>query len=85
MPPPRQGSWVSPRRSPGLAARKVTANVIALGYFDYGMIHTIPDDLREGIRHRIPAARFGTVDEIGGMVTQLRAWTRRIPQDRSFT
>jgi 3-oxoacyl-[acyl-carrier protein] reductase len=54
-----------------LSARQITANVMALGYFDYGMLYTVPDDLREGIREQIPAGRFGTVEEIGGGLLHL--------------
>jgi 3-oxoacyl-[acyl-carrier protein] reductase len=54
-----------------LVSRDVTANVLALGYFDYGMLFTVPDDLREGIRQQIPAGRFGTAAEVGGMVLGL--------------
>jgi 3-oxoacyl-[acyl-carrier protein] reductase len=54
-----------------LASRQITANVLALGYFDYGMLYTVPDDLREGIRQQIPAGRFGTAAEIGGSISQL--------------
>jgi 3-oxoacyl-[acyl-carrier protein] reductase len=54
-----------------LASRQITANVLALGYFDYGMLYTVPDEHREGIREQIPAGRFGTAAEIGGMVTHL--------------
>ena len=54
-----------------LASRYITANVLALGYFDYGMLFTVPEELREGIRGQIPAARFGTAAEIGGMAVHL--------------
>jgi NAD(P)-dependent dehydrogenase (short-subunit alcohol dehydrogenase family) len=54
-----------------LSARNVTANVMALGYFEYGMLYTVPEDLREGIREQIPARRFGTAAEIGGTVVHL--------------
>jgi 3-oxoacyl-[acyl-carrier protein] reductase len=54
-----------------LVGRDVTANVVALGYFDYGMLYTVPEELREGIREQIPAGRFGTVGEIGGTVCHL--------------
>ncbi len=54
-----------------LATRGVTANVLALGYFDYGMLYTVPEDLREGIRQQIPTARFGNAAEIGGMLLHL--------------
>jgi 3-oxoacyl-[acyl-carrier protein] reductase len=54
-----------------LASREVTANVLALGYFDYGMLYTVPEQLRDDIRGQIPLSRFGKIDELGGMVTHL--------------
>jgi 3-oxoacyl-[acyl-carrier protein] reductase len=54
-----------------LANREVTANVLALGYYDYGMMYTIPHELREQIRASIPLGRLGTANEIGGMITFL--------------
>lgn len=54
-----------------LATRNVTANVLALGYFDYGMLYTVPEDLREGIRNSIPIGRFGLAAEIGGTLSHL--------------
>jgi 3-oxoacyl-[acyl-carrier protein] reductase len=54
-----------------LASRGVTANVLALGYYDYGMMYTIPDDIREEIRASIPVGRLGTAAEIGGMLSFL--------------
>ncbi len=62
-----------------LAGREITANVLALGYFDYGMLYTVPDGHREAIRQQIPTGRFGTVAEIGGMVTHL------LSRDASYT
>ncbi len=54
-----------------LSTRHITANVMALGYFDYGMLYTVPDDLRESIRQQIPAHRFGVAAEIGGPIAYL--------------
>jgi 3-oxoacyl-[acyl-carrier protein] reductase len=54
-----------------LASRQVTANVLALGYYDYGMMYTIPDELREEIRTSIPLGRLGTAAEAGGMLSFL--------------
>jgi NAD(P)-dependent dehydrogenase (short-subunit alcohol dehydrogenase family) len=54
-----------------LAPRNISASVIALGYFDYGMIHTIPDHLRESIRQTIPAQRFGNIDSLAGLISFL--------------
>jgi 3-oxoacyl-[acyl-carrier protein] reductase len=62
-----------------LASRHITANVLALGYFDYGMLYTVPDDLREGIRGQIPAGRFGNAAEIGGMILHL------LSEDSAYT
>lgn len=42
----------------------VTGNCIALGYFDAGMLYTIPEDQREAIRASVPMNRFGKLDEI---------------------
>jgi 3-oxoacyl-[acyl-carrier protein] reductase len=54
-----------------LAGREITANVLALGYFDYGMLYTVPEEHRADIRGQIPTGRFGTAAEIGGTVTHL--------------
>jgi 3-oxoacyl-[acyl-carrier protein] reductase len=54
-----------------LSSKAITANVLALGYFDYGMLYTVPEELREGIRGQIPAGRFGTAMEIAGTVGHL--------------
>ncbi|HEY2217285.1 MAG TPA: SDR family NAD(P)-dependent oxidoreductase [Solirubrobacteraceae bacterium] len=54
-----------------LASRRITVNVMALGYFDYGMLYTVPEDLREGIRQQIPARRFGSAAEVGGTLSHL--------------
>jgi 3-oxoacyl-[acyl-carrier protein] reductase len=51
-----------------LAGRQVTANVLALGYYDYGMMYTIPEELREQIRSQVPVGRLGSAAEIGGML-----------------
>jgi 3-oxoacyl-[acyl-carrier protein] reductase len=62
-----------------LVSRRITANVLALGYFDYGMLFTIPDEIREQIRQDIPAGRFGSANEVGGMVAHL------LGEDASYT
>ena len=54
-----------------LASKKITVNALALGYFNHGMIHTVPENLRAQIRTRIPTDRFGEADEIGGMLKYL--------------
>lgn len=62
-----------------LATRQVTANALALGYFDYGMLFTVPDELREDIRRQIPIGRFGSAAEIGGTVLHL------LSEDSAYT
>lgn len=47
------------------ASRNVTVNAIALGYFNAGMIETIPEALLDTIRASIPVGRFGDPDELG--------------------
>lgn len=54
-----------------LYPRGITANVLALGYFEYGMIYTIPEELRDDILQQIPAGRFGSATEIGATMVHL--------------
>jgi NAD(P)-dependent dehydrogenase (short-subunit alcohol dehydrogenase family) len=51
-----------------VASRGITANSLALGYFDSGMIETVPVDLQNQIKARIPLARWGTSGELAGLV-----------------
>jgi acetoacetyl-CoA reductase/3-oxoacyl-[acyl-carrier protein] reductase len=41
------------------AAKNITVNALALGYFDVGMIGVIPPERREAIRAAIPMQRLG--------------------------
>jgi NAD(P)-dependent dehydrogenase (short-subunit alcohol dehydrogenase family) len=50
------------------ASKGITVNCLALGYFDVGMIMTIPEHIRMDIRDSIPTGRFGTAQEIEGVV-----------------
>lgn len=61
-----------------LAGKGITANALALGYFDAGMIHTIPGELQNAILSRIPAGRFGGMNDVGAAVEYL------ISQDSQF-
>lgn len=54
-----------------LASRGITANALALGYFDTGLIHSVPEPLQAEIRARIPVARFGTQADVGAAVEYL--------------
>ncbi|MCX6844370.1 MAG: SDR family oxidoreductase [candidate division WOR-3 bacterium] len=46
------------------AGKGVTCNCIALGYFDAGMLYSIPAEVRENIKQTIPLGRFGRIEEI---------------------
>lgn len=46
------------------AKKGITANCIALGYFDVGMINTISEPLQDTIRGTIPVGRFGIAEEL---------------------
>lgn len=46
------------------AGKGVTVNCIALGYFDVGMIKSVPGAMRDTIRELIPVKSFGTPDNI---------------------
>lgn len=54
-----------------LAGRGVTANALALGYFDTGLIHSVPEAMQADIRTRIPVGRFGTEADVGAAVEYL--------------
>lgn len=51
-----------------LANCSVTANVLALGYFDQGLINHIPEKLQEDLKAKTPLKRFGKASEIGGLL-----------------
>jgi 3-oxoacyl-[acyl-carrier protein] reductase len=51
-----------------LIPKNVVVSVVALGYFQHGLINSIPEDIQAEIRSRIPARRFGTGEEVGGLV-----------------
>jgi NAD(P)-dependent dehydrogenase (short-subunit alcohol dehydrogenase family) len=46
------------------ATMGITCNLIALGYFDAGLLYQIPPEAREEIREAIPQKRFGRIDEL---------------------
>jgi NAD(P)-dependent dehydrogenase (short-subunit alcohol dehydrogenase family) len=51
-----------------LAPRNVVVSAVALGYFQYGMIDSIPAVQHDAIRARIPAGRFGLAAELAGLL-----------------
>jgi NAD(P)-dependent dehydrogenase (short-subunit alcohol dehydrogenase family) len=44
-----------------LIGKGVTVNALALGYFDQGIINTIPPAIQEQIKEKIPAKKFGSI------------------------
>lgn len=54
-----------------LASKNITVNAIAPGYFNAGLIESVPPDLREEIKSRIPMRRFGGEQDIGALVAYL--------------
>lgn len=51
-----------------LSSRGVTANTLALGYFDRGLITHLSPTLQEDVKARTPLKRFGHVEELSGLV-----------------
>jgi len=54
-----------------VAPKGVTANCIALGYFDKGIISEVPANLLEEIKAKIPQRRLGKAEEIAPLVSYL--------------
>ena len=51
-----------------LGARGITTNVIAPGFIDTDMTAALTEDQRATILGQIPAARYGTADEVAAVV-----------------
>ena len=47
-----------------VAGRGITANVVAPGFIETDMTASLPADRRAAVLDRIPACRFGTVDDV---------------------
>ena len=54
-----------------VAARGVTVNAIAPGYFDTALNDSAPPEIMEAIVANIPVGRFGQPEEIGALVAYL--------------
>ncbi len=54
-----------------LAPRQVTVNAIAPGFIDTDMTAGLPAELKENYRTRIPLGRFGTPEDVAGIVAFL--------------
>jgi len=48
--------------------KNITINNIALGYFNYGMINDVPDDMLEDLVNQIPKKRLGESDDLIGTI-----------------
>jgi 3-oxoacyl-[acyl-carrier protein] reductase len=51
-----------------LAPKNITANTIALGFFEYGLIHHLSQEVQREVRERIPLKRFGVAADIGSYI-----------------
>jgi 3-oxoacyl-[acyl-carrier protein] reductase len=51
-----------------LASEGSTANCVAPGFVDTGMLETVPERVQEKIRRRIPLDRFATPADVAGIV-----------------
>jgi len=54
-----------------LALRNITANVVAPGFVDTDMTAALPEERKKDIVASIPLARYGTADEVAGVVAFL--------------
>jgi NAD(P)-dependent dehydrogenase (short-subunit alcohol dehydrogenase family) len=54
-----------------LGSRNITANVVAPGFVDTDMTRELPEARRTEILAQVPLRRYGTADEIAGLVTFL--------------
>jgi 3-oxoacyl-[acyl-carrier protein] reductase len=51
-----------------LISRNITVNAVAPGFIETDMTHRLPEKVRQELLHQIPAARYGTVDEVATAV-----------------
>ena len=51
----------------------ITVNAIQIGYFDAGLTHKIPDNVKEKILTGIPSKRWGAIAELKNVVEMLIA------------
>jgi 3-oxoacyl-[acyl-carrier protein] reductase len=54
-----------------LGGRGITANVVAPGFIETDMTAALPEETQKEYRGRIPAGRFGSVDEVAAAVVWL--------------
>jgi NAD(P)-dependent dehydrogenase (short-subunit alcohol dehydrogenase family) len=51
-----------------LAPKNITANAIALGFFEYGIISHLTPEMQTDVKSRIPLKRFGNAQDIGSYI-----------------
>ncbi len=62
-----------------LASRGVTANVIAPGFIETDMTGALTSEQQEGVRARIPLARFGSAEDVAHAAVYLASdWARYV-------
>lgn len=54
-----------------VAGKGITANTIAYGYMDAGMLHNVPNDMLEQVLTTIPQQRFGSPEQIAYLIHML--------------
>jgi len=54
-----------------LASRNITVNAIAPGFIETEMTASLPEDLKGKYMERIPLGRFGSTDDVAGVVAFL--------------
>lgn len=54
-----------------VASRNVTANALAPGYIVTEMVMALPEELQGQVKARIPMGRFGTPEDVAGLVAFL--------------
>jgi 3-oxoacyl-[acyl-carrier protein] reductase len=51
-----------------VGSRNITVNCVAPGYVETDIVEDLPKELKQAIMDRVPIGRFGTPEEIAGMV-----------------
>jgi NAD(P)-dependent dehydrogenase (short-subunit alcohol dehydrogenase family) len=54
------------------ALKNVTVNNINLGYFNIGMINTVPEEMQQRIKEKIPHNEFGDPGNIFNTIQYIR-------------
>jgi len=54
-----------------VASRNITVNALAPGWIETDMVAAVPENLRKEALARIPSGRFGTPDDVAGIVAFL--------------